>query len=268
MQTTDSTLNEMFTTLNGLDVYTQLSVLGSWAYTINSACINAAMRYVPEAPDSSGIDGFNRYEAARASAIKDADESRLPALLQLQADIDTAIGELDGEARGVADTFRFLSNRQPTREQFVAEYTNRQRQGCKPNMTVRQFVDFEFERAMQQHDKLVACGDDAVRICETLQFNHNRGYNDLPEWIVETFERKLVDKLQARWLKLELVRSDPRRRKEIRDAATADQLMIAEVLAKYDAEPPYDDTPEPDEQAEQQITSFPAQGVSPTAVIR
>lgn len=258
-----ATIQQMQAQITGLDTYSQLSVLGSWSFMINAACINQAMRYIPDEPVDNGIEQFTQYEAARRSLIREAEDgnSRLPALLALQRDLQGMIYEADGQSRGIEDTFRFITENAPKRATFEADYDNRVRMGMKPAMSKRVFVDYEYERAMAQHNKLVACGEDAVRLCETITIEDTRGYNDLPDWITESFERKLVEKLHARWEKLDLVRSNPRRQKQIRDAAAADQRLIETVLDQYGETPGFDDddsnTLEPNVDARQSLADMP-----------
>jgi hypothetical protein len=237
-------IRHMQTLLSNLDSYTQLSVLGSWSFTINAACINTGMRYVPEVADASGIDGFTPYEQARIAAIREADTSNLPALIGLQRELVGMILDNGGEARGLDSTLEFLTGTQPTKDQFKAEYENRRRAGMRPAMPMKTFVDYEYERAMNQHNQLVAKGEHAVRLCDTLTIDIERGVDDLPDWVAESFENKFIEKLHARWEKLEFVRCNPRRRKEIRDAAAADQLQIAKVLSEYGEEPGFADAPD------------------------
>lgn len=273
MQTNNTRINELFIDLNSLDIYSQKAVLRAWHYAANAACLTAAMRYVTDAPDAGGIDGFNKYEAARSAAVNDADESNLPALLQLQSDIDTALSELADTPRSFSDTLQFMqSTQKPTREQCIAEYKYRTDMGSQPRMTVNQFVDFEFERKMQQYERLLARGDDAARLCETMSFDHNRGYNDIPEWLIDKLETKLVEKLHACWSRFETTVSNPRMTARIRDTATADQLLVGKVLAKYDVDPAtvaIKQSPDvPFETAAGDLSSIKPRVVSPSAVVQ
>lgn len=218
--------------ISHLDTYTQLSVYGSWGFTVNSACINAAMRYVPDEPVDNGIESFTQYEAARRALIKDAEDSNLPSLLALQREITTWIYENDGTGRDLQNTLEFLRGNAPQRKRFEDEYEQRRRSGLKPGMSKKTFVDHEYERAVAQFNKLVALGEDAVRLCDTVTIENMSG-NDVADWILESFEKKLIEKLHDRWEKLEFVRTNPRRKKQIRDSAAADQMMIAQVLADF-----------------------------------
>lgn len=240
-------IKRMQAEVSTLDTYTQLAVLGSWSFMINAACINAAAKFVPDAPIDNGIDSFTPYEAARKALLREADTSQLPSLISLQRDLTGMIYEADGQGRGLEDTLRFITDKAPKREDFSNDYDQRVRMGMKPGMSRRQFVDYEFERAMNQHNFLVARGEDAVRLCETVTVGDDRGYTDLPDWVTESFQRKLIEKLHSRWEKLEMSRTNPRRSKQIRDAAAADQLAIVKLLAQYDETPGFDADDEPED---------------------
>lgn len=219
-----------------VDTWSQNAVYGSWNFIVSAACINAAMKYVPDAPVDTGIDTFTEYEAARRALIKDAGNSQLPALLTVRRDIANLIDDANGQARGLDDTLEFLTGSAPTAKTFENDYNNRVRAGMKPAMSMKQFVEYELERAMEQYNRLVAHGEDAVRLCETFTLAEMNA-DDVPEWVLDSFETKLIEKLHARWEKLEFVRCNPKRRKQIRDAAEADQMLITMVLAKYDEVP-------------------------------
>lgn len=231
------TIQTMQAQLSNLDTYTQLSVLGSWAFTANAAAINAAMKYIPDAPVDNGIEQFTQYEAARRSLIAEADKSYVPAFIALSRDLAGSIYEADGQARDLDSTLQFMMERAPVRSTFEAEYDNRVRLGMKPGMSKKQFADFEFERAMKAHNELVAKGEHAVRLCDTITIADDRGYSDLPDWVAESFYNKFIEKLHNRWEKLEMTRTNPRRRKEIRDSAAADQKLIERTLHEYDETP-------------------------------
>lgn len=216
-----------------LDTYTQLSILGSWSFTANAQCISQASKYVPEAPINTGIEELTQYEAARRKLLTEAETSYLPPFLALQRELNGMVNEADGQARGIEDTLTFLTERGPNRAQFVREYDERVRLGMKPGISRKAFADAEYERANKAHNDLVAKGEDAVRLCETVTIAEHRGYNDLPEWVAETFERKMVEKAHARWEKLEMARTNPRYPKVTRDGAAADQMLIVNLLAQY-----------------------------------
>jgi hypothetical protein len=239
-------LTELFTKVDKLDSWTQLAILGSWAFTANSACINAALRYVPDAPpEGSGIEAVPQFEQARINAVKDAENSLLPVLLAVQRDISHAILQADGQIRDLDNTLEFMMGTAPKRETFEREFEERRRQGMKIGLTKKQFVDLEYDRACKRHEDLIAKGEHAVRLCQTLSV-HDVDDTSTPDWMLEAFEQKLIDKAHSRWEKLELLRTNPRARKQIRDSAEADQMLIKTLLAEYNEVPGFVGT-EPEE---------------------
>lgn len=235
--------------VTNLDNWTQLSILGSWSFIANAAAINAAIRMVPDANRTDGVEGYTSYEAARRMAIQTADRSQLPALIALVRDMEGMILDADGDVRGIESTLQFLTQQAPVRDTFGFEYDNRVRLGMRPGITKRAFVDAEFQRAMDAYNTMVQKGDDACRLINTLTVHETRGYGDLPEWIAESFERKMIEKLHIRWEKLEMNRTNPRRTKQIRDAAAADQLLIEELLSTYGEKPGFSGVVDEAEQA-------------------
>lgn len=245
----------MITKLQDLDSYSQLSVLGSWNFIINSAVISEAQRYVPELPEeASGIDIYTDYEAMKRKLIKEADASFLPGLINLKLEIESAILNADGQPRSLDNTLEFLTERSPTRAQFDQEYEMRRRQGMRPQMPKKVFIDYEFERAMNQHNLLVAKGEHAILLCENITLADG----ELPDWIDESFESKMIEKLHSRWEKLEFVRTNPRRKKAIRDSAQADQQMISLLLKQYGETPGFNgDFDEDEDEPVEQTTEAP-----------
>lgn len=245
-------INTMIQQIAGLDSWTQLSILGAWQYQVNSACINAAVRFVPDAPsEASGIDPLTEYEQARARLIRESDDSSLPSLIYLQRHIAFLYSEAGGtNGRGLEETLQFMSSRTPKREDYIAEYNNRIKLGMRPGMSVKQFVDAEYAQALLRHEQRMSRGDDAVRLCYTTSLE-GRDDNNIPEWLVESMQQKLLDKLHDRWLKLELSRTNPRQRKANRDEAAASQLFITELMAEYGEQPDVPD--EADDSFEAQL---------------
>lgn len=241
----DNRINEIATAVTNCDTWSQLSVFGSWQFIVNSQCIQKALRYIPDAPVNDGIHEYTEYEAARRKAQADLEQDaaqgdfrhELPAFLALQREIEGLIYEADGESRTISDTFEFISESGPDRNRFRADYDERVRLGMKPGLTKRQFVEYEYERACNQHNQLVAKGEDAVRLCDSVRPHADRGFGDLPDWVAETLLSKAVEKLHNRWEKLELTRTNPRRTKQVRDSAEADQMLIKQALNQFGEEP-------------------------------
>jgi isopropylmalate/homocitrate/citramalate synthase len=160
---------------------------------VNAACINQGMRYVPESPVHNGIEEFTEYEAARRALLRDAEEATLPSFIALQREISTLINEADGTARGLGDTLEFLTREAPKRTTFEAEFEERRRQGMRPNMPKKVFVDSEFQNALVAYNRLIAKGEDAVRLCETVSIAGREDYNNLPDWVAESMQNKLIE---------------------------------------------------------------------------
>lgn len=227
-------IKNLLAEVESLDMYTQLSVLGSWNYSINAACINAALRHIPAVPDENGIADYTAWEqAVRTARFEASEDGRLGELLSLRDAIMTAVEATSGEPRELDSTLEFMLERVPTAKQFEAEYEARRRQGMRVGIPLAKFVQAELATALERHAKLAARGGDAIKLCKQLLREDIRGDGELPEYIVETFESKMMDKLHARWEKLELVRTNFRARKQQRDAAYADQLLIKQLIEAH-----------------------------------
>jgi hypothetical protein len=236
-------LEKVFNEIDSLDQYTQMSIYGSFAFALNSSCLNQAMKFIPDVEEGSGIDGYTPYEQARHNAMRTSEESYLPALIALRREI---AGRLDnvGGSGSLERTYEYICSNPPRRRQFETEFENRRRAGMRGGIKMKDFVDGEMAVAMKRHDQLVAKGDDAIRLCETLPIDEDRGYNDAPEWVLDSLIMKVVTKCKLRWQKLELDRTNMRLPKMRRDAASADQLFIEDILKQYGEDNPADQTPE------------------------
>lgn len=240
-------LNKITAQLADLDVYTQRSVIGSWAFFVNSQCINQGVRILPDVPEEGeGIEGYTAWEGAiRTAERKLVDGERnggdfapqLPAWVALQRFISFMMVESGGEASTIQSTFDYLSERSPTRQRFENEFAMRVKMGMRPGITRKEFVDSEYARAMDQHVKLMAKGEHAVQMLDRMVLatgaKVERGFDDLPDWVAETLQQKLVQKLKDRWTRLEITRTNPRVNAANRDAAEGDQFLIVEVLKAY-----------------------------------
>lgn len=239
-------INKLFSSITSLDAWTQSAILGNWNYTVGASAIRAAMSYIPETPEDNGIEEYTQYEQARKNMLADASNSKLPGLLSLLKDIQQhAANEAAMEVRDLADTMAFMVSRVPTKEAIGREYDDRIRSGCKPRgITRAQFIETEYEANMAAYNKMIALKEDALRLCQTISIDNEHVINDVvPEWLPEAMEQGLINKLHDRWAKLELARTNLRRRKKDRDAAEADQKLIEMVLAKF-GEAPYEEEEE------------------------
>lgn len=227
-------INTMFSQIDMLDMYSQLSILGSWQYATNSAAINAALKLIPEKGDINDIDAANDFYAELKAAYAAALENdQLCAITALSADVATATSGV-GEVRNLEDTLAFMQGRKPTEAQFIAEYETRRRSGMRPGIPIKKFVATELANAMQNYNRLVTKGMDAIALIDYVRTHtEETNYDCLPEWMAESLQQKLVEKLHARWEKLESNRTNLRLKKDRRDSAEADQLLVASVLTAH-----------------------------------
>lgn len=223
-------ISKMLADIQTLDKWTQLSILGSYQFSINASCINNAMRYVPTVPDETDIDTYTPYEQARKKYLQDAEESRLPALLALRAEVESAINEVDGNG-SLLRTLEYLNERLPKRSDIEAQYERQRRSGMRP-INRKAWIDTNYAEAMAKHAVLVAKGEHAVRLCETIDVA-DRGYGDLPDYWLDKLFEIFVKKGRLRWEKLESDRTDPRLMRTRRDDAAADQLILQALFDKY-----------------------------------
>lgn len=242
-------INEFAAKLADLDTFTQRSVLGSWSFFINSQCINQGVRALPDVPDEGeGIDGYTPWEGAiRTAQVKLSEQAQteggdmqptLPAWIALHRYVSHMMTETGGDPSTVLSTYEFLSEKGPTRERFEADFAMRVKMGMRPGISRKDFVDGEYQRALDQHQRMLAKGEHAVQLIERLTLATSgqveRGFDDLPEWVLETLQQKLVQKLKDRWTRLEIQRTNPRVNVQNRDAAEGDQLLIREALKSFD----------------------------------
>lgn len=220
-----------------LDIYSQRSIYGSWAFMAHSAALKEAIRSLPDLPaEASGVDGFSEYENhVRKVAIDlqtvDGDwASKLPAWLALSQHVNFMMREAGGDPVPMSNVLEFLNNRVPDRAQFDAEYAARIKAGMRPGINRKEFVEHEYERAMARYNEQVAKGEHAIKLCESLNIKESRGYGDLPEWATETMQDKMIQKLKDRWFRAEMDRTNPRFTSKRRDEAEGNQYIIEDVL--------------------------------------
>lgn len=244
---------EMHEEIQLLDSGTQIAILGSWGFITNTGCINQAIRYIPDIEKEEyagldGVEGYTAYEAARRELFKQAGGTQLPALINLQRLIfqwlDTAGASEDfiggSTVEYLMGTHRYLTRQKPTKMEIAEEWVARKRAMPKFSIPKPVFVEYEYQLRMEQHARLLAKGEDAIRLCDTVTIS---GLSDeISDRYAEMFNEKLKDKLHARWEKLEFQASNPRLKKEKRDQIYADQALIADLLARrYDEVPGWGD---------------------------
>jgi hypothetical protein len=242
-------LHEMTAAIADLDTYTQRSVIGSWSFFVNTQCLNQGMRAIPDVPEEGeGIDGFTPWEGAIKTALVDLAASEadgvigdftttLPAWIALHRVLSSMMQETGGDPSTIESTHEFLCSKGPTRGRFEADFALRVQMGMRPGITRKDFVDGEYTKAMDTHAQMLAKGQHAISLIDRMILgtgdNIERGFDDLPDWATETLLQKLIQKLNDRWVKLEIQRTNPRVNKNNRDTAEGDQLLIVECLRHY-----------------------------------
>lgn len=229
-----------------LDLGTLSKILPSWGFITNAQTINQAMRFVPEhSGDAEGIEGYSAYEIARRELIKEAEHSVLPSLINLQRMIwgwmiDAGISRTitqESTLDYLNNTLKFISKGSPNAEPFKEEWRLRKAQMPDFAIPMEAFVKYELDRAMNQYNQLLAKGDDAIRLIDTLSLDCRS--DDIPEWMPDAFEQKMLDKLHSRWCDLEMERTAIRGEKRRRDIAKANQLMVVALLNEYGETPDF-----------------------------
>lgn len=247
----DKALNEV-TKLDSWDI---LSILGGVNYLCKQSAITAAVRNLPDdPPEGSGIDGFIPWEQKmKAPELKKA----VMPMLRISAAVENVLNEYtDTKPTEFEDVLRFMRERPPTRERFKADYENRKRLGMKPSIPMSQFIDMEMVTAMARFEHLRARGDTAVQLLHSLDLRvpaderWDEGEQP-PEWLYEAIHDKIMAKLEDRWMRAELRRTNPRISKTDRDLAEANQKLIESVIETLGGNKPDPTKGEPKEEPEE-----------------
>ena len=237
MQKNNDSLNELINKITNLDHYTQAAIIGSINFMACASGISAAMRYAPPVLEAEGetpdIDKRNAYDFMRAEMYKN--DLAVETIGMWVSVISTLADYAEDHEIDLSDAgscLEFMASREPNRKQFIAEYDARRKQGCKPQMSVKDFVDGQYKEAMEKHAKMVAYGTDAVRLLNTTPPRDV----DLPDWFIERAEEKSAEKCNQRWLKLAARASNPRLKKAARDEAESDMALVRAFMDEIDYE--------------------------------
>jgi len=234
----EKTLNEVAK----LDSWDIGSILGGVNYLVRQAAINQTVRMLPDIPEEgSGLEYFADWE----KRMKDPEiKERVAPLLGLADRVADVMNEYSTmPISSCEDVLKFMLSpeRQPKRETYVREYDERKRQGMKPGMTMKEFVEMEYSVQLIRHSNLVAKGEAAVKVIDSIDPSDG----DVPEWLYEAINAKVLQKLAQRWQRAELRRTNPRITKQDRDLAGANQALIESVIVDLGGEIPRDtDLPE------------------------
>jgi hypothetical protein len=224
------------TEITKLDSWDIAAVLGSWQFVIQRAAINAAIRLIPDLPpEGSGIDAATQYGEDLRRVMNDEPPAELVSLVAMDAELTQAIdnyASVSQDSRGFGDTLTFLRNQLPQQNVFINDYNRRKRSGIKMAISLREFVNGEMQQALRNHQILLAKGQDAVVLLDKIA-EGTPTLGDAPEWLEETLTQRAVDKLQQRYGRLEIRRTNPRLSTAQRDEAEASQALIAQCIKSF-----------------------------------
>lgn len=219
-------LNELLNNIKQLNSYDASALLWSLNYAVSSAAINAIVRALPDVPDEgAGIDVFNAY----SQALHTVDTSAAHGYIALKKELD-AIAEVytDSDLPVISDTASFMASRIPTRQVYVNAYNARKIAGTAPRVSMRDYVNSEFTTALRTHTILSSKIDDAVRTIAEIEDTCIDVV--VSEEFVDGLYTRLIPKLEARWVKAELHATNPRSSEAYRNEASANLLLIEELL--------------------------------------
>lgn len=214
-------LNEI-TKLDSWDIQ---ATLGAVNYLALQSAINQAVRLLPAPPEEgSGIEDFTRWEQnMQKPEIREAVAPILGYAEKAQEVLNEYTTTEPFDFQHVLD---FMTSRPPQRATFEAEYNQRKKLGMRPGIPISKFVEMEYAQAMQRHARLVAIGETAVHVLSQMRGNDATA----PDWFMEAIEAKIMQKLEQRWERAEMRRTNPRITKEQRDLAEANQALIVGVI--------------------------------------
>lgn len=229
----NSQIEKALNAVTKLESWDIQSVLGGVNYLARQAAINTTVRLMPDIPEEgSGLEGFTAWEqAVKNPQIKEA-VSPIVGIAERTTDVlreytTTPPSEYE-------DVLAFMLQRPPQRSTFEAEYNNRKRLGMRPNMPMSMFVEAEYATALTRHQHLVARGESAVQLLNGID-----GTSDsAPEWLEEQVLQKILQKLDMRWARHEIRRTNPKITKQDRDLAEANQHLIESVIEELGGQKP------------------------------
>lgn len=275
--------------LANVDVYSQLSCLGSMQYVVTSEAIRQAIKIIPDHPTPETMEAFLNEERNRkldvAYAGRDEDgvlvertsvndvnttpgnyyEERrtLAALLDLRQDIldmsdelGASIGGEQMEERTLSNTLAFMATQKKADPAYFArQYTQNMRLGMKNyGQTRSQYVEQEMLRASRDAEVFAAKGEHAVQFLEGLDPIEN----PVDERLIENLAKRCVAKLIARRIKIGQSlswRTDAEQRSE----AEADILFIETAIVELGGEVPQEAATPPEVDTDG-VTAAPAAG--------
>jgi hypothetical protein len=275
--------------LANVDVYSQLSCLGSMQYVVTSEAIRQAIKIIPDHPTPETMEAFlneernlkldveyagrdEHGELVGATTVNDVsttpgnyyEERRaLAALLDLRQtfldasdELGASIGGEQLEERTLFNTLQFMATQKKANPAYYArQYTQNMRLGMKNyGQTRPQYVEQEMLRAARDAEVFAAKGEHAVQFLEGLDPIEG----PLDERLMDNLAKRCVAKLIARRIKIGQSlswRTDPEQRSE----AEADILFIETAIVDLDGEVPVEAATPPEVDADG-VTEAPVAG--------
>jgi hypothetical protein len=213
-----------------LDKFTKISVLNSVKFLLNMNCIRQALRILPDNIEKTS-DGRDLYDHLLAKTMDEYEHEgdyapTLPAFIALNEYLRTTMYDDMLEPSTMESTLEFMTKNPPKATDFEADYDARVAAGMRPGINKREFCQMQLDDAVKQHRQLEERGQAAIQFCEDLAVHQDRGFGDLPDWAVDAIYSKIVDKLAARWSKLDIRRTGLKMKPADRTEAEADQTLI------------------------------------------
>ena len=275
--------------LANVDVYSQLSCLGSMQYVVTSEAIRRAIKLIPDHPTPETMEAFLNEErnlkldiefltdsdhAIRGQLTKIDDVNTAPgnyyedrrilaALLDLRQtfldmsdELGASLGSEQTEERTLLNTMEFmLTQKKADPAYYARQYTQNMRLGMKNyGQTRSQYVEQEMLRAARDAEVFAAKGEHAVQFLEGLDPIEG----PVDERIMDSLAKRCVAKLIARRIKIGQSlswRTDPEQRSE----AEADILFIEQAIVALDGEVPMEAATPPEVDADG-VTEAPVAG--------
>lgn len=262
--------NHLFDVLTTVDPFTQLSCLGSMAFTVSAEAIRRAMKAIPDHPTPETMEAFfneernlkidvayagpdEHGELVPLTSVNDVsttpgnyyeERRELSALLELrQFILDTAdevataakAGGGSSEERTLLNTMQFMQSQQKFDPVAAArQYTQLMKLGMKNyGQTRAQYVEQERLRAAREAETFAAKGEHAVQFLEGLDPIEGDCGEKLWTQLYKRCVAKLIVQRQKKGMSLSW-RTDAKQRQE----TEADILFIEDAIVALDGEVP------------------------------
>lgn len=221
----NSQLEKIINEVVKLDSWDILSILSGVNYMARQNAINAVVRKIPDRPgEDATIDVFADYK----------EKMQMPELTQevgpfvrVAERVTEVLNEYtDLKPSGYEEVFDYMTQTPPKRSTYQNDYNARKAAGMRPNVPMSVFIDAEMTLALNRFNDTIAKGEDAVRILYSVEGSDDAG----PDWFYERINDKVLQKLEDRWIKAEIRRTNLKLNSNDRDLTAANQKLIETVI--------------------------------------